>query len=123
MDFLHSPVVHFPIGGLFVATIAAVTAFLLHLLISNDKIPEKILKIFGKDILTKLDFVTHISVIIGLLGIIIAVITGILDASGAQTLIFSDFSLFFTIFYRGITNSLSNTLLTYKICIIMNKIL
>ncbi|OLS25875.1 MAG: hypothetical protein HeimC3_11490 [Candidatus Heimdallarchaeota archaeon LC_3] len=111
MVSLHSPVVHFPIGGLFITVFATVSGFILHLLISNDKIPEKILKVFGKDIVTKLDFVAHISGIIGLLGIIISTVSGILDAAGVESFIITDLNLFVI----GITNSLSSSLLTYKI--------
>jgi hypothetical protein len=73
--------------------------------------PENILKILGEDIVTKLEFVSHISGIIGMLGIILATVSGILDAGGANTFIITDINIILI----GISNSLSSSLLTYKI--------
>jgi uncharacterized membrane protein len=111
MISLHSPVVHFPIGGLFVTVIATSIAFLLNFLIKRDKIPKSLKRYLGDDIITKLDFVAHVAGIIGLFGIILSTFTGILDAGGANSLVITDFG----IILAGISNSLASSLLTYKI--------
>ncbi|MHA1992367.1 MAG: hypothetical protein ACW981_15070 [Candidatus Hodarchaeales archaeon] len=111
MISLHSPVVHFPIGGLFVTVIATSMAFLLNFLIARDKIPSSLKKFLGDDIITKLDFVAHVAGIIGLFGIILATFTGILDAGGANSLFITDLS----IIIKGISSTLASNLLTYKI--------
>lgn len=111
MVSLHSPVVHFPIGGLFVTVIATLLAFSLNFLFKTDKIPSSIKKYLGEDIITKLDFVAHIAGIIGLFGILLSTFTGILDAGGANSFIITDFN----VILAGILNSLASDLLTYKI--------
>lgn len=113
MISLHSPVVHFPIGGLFITVFATSVAFILNILISKNKIPKSLKKYLGKDILAKLDFVAHVTGIIGMFGIVISAITGILDAGGANSLLITDFG----IISKGISNSLASSLLTYKIAL------
>ncbi|MFW9929293.1 MAG: hypothetical protein ACFFD1_07870 [Candidatus Thorarchaeota archaeon] len=108
---LHSPLVHFPIGAFFLTTLATILAFTINILYSKGFIPQKIKKLLGNDIVSKLDFVAHLAGIVGILSIFPVVLTGLADASGIVNPNLLDINVYLT----GLSNGLSSQLLTFKI--------
>ena len=113
---LHPVFIHFPIGMIYLAAIAntiGIISVVLKKKLKSDK-SEVIKEITSTDTGNKLDFVINISLVIGLLGIIMTMYTGLIDASfGSETDLPQLFE--FWLIPQGIMNALSVKILTIKL--------
>ena len=110
---LHSPVLSFHIGAWAVTALCTFLAFWINFLRKRHIISDRVNNYLGNDVVVKLDFVAHVTGIIGLGGIVLAIWTGFIDASGQVSSIFSIFDL--NLLIKGINIALGDPLLSFKI--------
>ena len=77
---LHPMLIHFPIGLIYLAAGSALVGSLIYIFKGKLSKQEQE-KINKNDFLGKLDFLIHVSIIITLLGLVIVIYTGFLDAA------------------------------------------
>ncbi|MFW9853843.1 MAG: hypothetical protein ACFFFG_02215 [Candidatus Thorarchaeota archaeon] len=106
---LHPPAVHFPIGAWFVTTLTLLMALWINFFQKRGIIDFE--SRFGKNIVSRLDFVAHVCGIIGLVGVLPAIYLGLIDASG----IINPNPLDINVALLGLTNSFQDDLLTIKV--------
>lgn len=106
---LHGPSIHFHLGAWAVTAIATFIAFWLNFF--EKRKVEFLGNEIPPDLIEKLDYVAHITGIVGLAGVFLAGITGLVDASGlTDTLIFTPQDVL-----KGYENSMANEHLSFKV--------
>lgn len=82
MSGLHSPSLHFHIGAWAVTALCTFLAFWVNFLQKRNLLPKKLAEILGPYAVQRLDYVAHVTGIIGFLGIVGSAYLGFIDASG-----------------------------------------
>ena len=110
---LHAPILSFHIGAWAITALCTFSAFWINFLRKRNLIPTRTNDFLGDDVVIKLDFVAHVTGIIGLIGIILAVWTCFVDASTitGKTL-FSVFDI--NVILNGVNVALASELLSFK---------
>ncbi|HKZ40603.1 MAG TPA: hypothetical protein VJ044_06545 [Candidatus Hodarchaeales archaeon] len=81
---LHSPSLHFHIGAWFVTALCTFIAFWINFLQRRNLLPNRINDILGPNAVVRLDYVAHVTGIIGFVGIIGSAYLGFIDAAGLE---------------------------------------
>jgi hypothetical protein len=108
---LHAPSLHFHLGAWAVTAVCTFAAFWINFLQKRDLIPNRINKYIHPDTVARLEYVAHVTGVVGLLGVFLALYTGFLDASGIRNVSPLDINAFFI----GIDRSLTNPILAFKV--------
>ena len=108
----HSPILSFHIGAWAVTALCTFLAFWINFLRKRNLISDRVNDFLGKDVVVKLDFVAHVTGLIGLGGILLAIWTGFIDAPEEGTSLFSVFDL--NLLIKGINIALVDRLLSFK---------
>jgi hypothetical protein len=108
---LHAPSLHFHIGAWFVTSVCTFFAFWINFAQKRNVNFERL---FGKNIVNRLDFVAHICGIVGLLGILGSAYLGLFDASSVEDPSLDNI-LNVNIILQGFNTAMDNQLLGYKV--------
>ena len=108
---LHAPSLHFHLGAWAVTALCTFLAFWINYLRKRHLLPEFIDKRIHPDIVSRLEYVAHVTGIIGFLGVIGSAYFGFLDASKVSHVSPLDFNAFLI----GIDKALSNEILAFKV--------
>ena len=82
MSGLHSPSLHFHIGAWAVTALCTFLAFWINFLQKRNLLPKFLEDLLGPYAVQRLDYVAHVTGIIGFLGIVVSAYFGFIDASG-----------------------------------------
>jgi hypothetical protein len=108
---LHAPSLHFHLGAWAVTALCTFLAFWINFMRKRNLIPESIDKRIHPDMVSRLEYVSHVTGIIGFLGVIGSAYFGFLDASGIPKPSPLDINAFFV----GLDNALANDILSFKV--------
>lgn len=111
MSGLHSPSLHFHIGAWAVTALCTFLAFWINFLQKRNLLPKRLEKMLGSYAVQRLDYVAHVTGIIGFLGIVVSAYFGFIDASGVP----GAGPLDFDAFLKGIDASFTNINLAFKV--------
>ncbi|MHA1991852.1 MAG: hypothetical protein ACW981_16760 [Candidatus Hodarchaeales archaeon] len=111
MAGLHSPSLHFHIGAWAVTALCTFLAFWINFMQKRNLLPNRFNKILGPYAVQRLDYVAHVTGIIGFLGIVASAYFGFIDASGVPGAGPLDFNAFLI----GIDASFDNINLAFKV--------
>ncbi|OLS20609.1 MAG: hypothetical protein HeimC3_39910 [Candidatus Heimdallarchaeota archaeon LC_3] len=111
MSGLHSPSLHFHIGAWAVTALCTFLAFWINFLQKRNLLPKVLENILGPFAVQRLDYVAHVTGIIGFLGIVASAYFGFIDASGVAGAGPLDISAAL----KGIDVSFGNEVLAFKV--------
>jgi hypothetical protein len=111
MTGLHVPSIHFHIGAWTVTALSISLAFVLNFLDKRGLLPQFIKNFMGEHVIQQLDYVSMMTGIVGLSGLLLSVWTGLIDATGVKKPNYIDINLL----VQGYEFAISNPILGFKV--------
>ncbi|MHA2366287.1 MAG: hypothetical protein ACXAC7_20190 [Candidatus Hodarchaeales archaeon] len=111
MTGLHAPSLHFHLGAWAVTALCTFLAFWINFFEKRGFLPKPISELLGPYAVQRLDYVAHITGIVGFMGVVASAWFGFVDSTGTKGANYADIGLVM----EGYDTALSNEVLAFKV--------